>query len=196
MKIDKELEIKFIKALQKQSNIRTKLEKKSIAYRCNYINSQFKWSMELDEKLVLLNNKLREEEKKVFKQFRKIESQCIVMVENSEIKDFNIQLESEYWNKSKYLEQYPEISDEPFYTNTWDSFMMFQHSQDEYDNYCYNTMSQMFFIPKDSKIAKANHCHSFHHLYDHTDLTWFDIYNINELWIEIKVDYQFFSVVI
>ena len=34
----------------------------------------------------------------------------------------------------------------------------------------------------------------FHHLYGHChDLTWFDISNIDEVWIEIKVDYQFFK---
>jgi hypothetical protein len=34
----------------------------------------------------------------------------------------------------------------------------------------------------------------FHHLYDHChELTLFDIYNIEEVWVEIKVNYQFFS---
>lgn len=64
MKIDKELEIAFILAIQKTSNERNKSEKKAIDNRNEYINSQFKWSTELDEKLVRINNKLREEEKK------------------------------------------------------------------------------------------------------------------------------------
>lgn len=36
-----------------------------------------------------------------------------------------------------------------------------------------------------------NHCYSFHHLYDHTFLTWYDLSIIENIWIEIKVDYQF-----
>ena len=70
MKIDKELEIAFIRAIQKTSNERNNSEKNAIDNRNEYINSQFKWSTELDKKLVLINNKLREEEKKVFNQYR------------------------------------------------------------------------------------------------------------------------------
>jgi hypothetical protein len=43
-------------------------------------------------------------------------------------------------------------------------------------------------------FPEINHCYSFHSLYDHChELTWFDIYNIDEVWMEIKVDYQFFT---
>ena len=66
MKIDKELEIAFIRAIQKTSNERNNSEKNAIDNRNEYINSQFKWSTELDEKLLRINNKLREEEKKVY----------------------------------------------------------------------------------------------------------------------------------
>jgi hypothetical protein len=193
MKIDKELEIGFIRAIQKHSNERTESEAKAIDDRNEYINSQFKWSTELDEKLVLINNKLREEEKKVFNQYRKIEKQCKLMVDNKEIKDFNIEVESNYWNNKHYKKYDPEVYGNSFYQNTWDSFITScRQTGEEYETDCSNTVSQMRFIPQDSLIAKANHCYSFHHLYDHTDLTWFDIYNIDKFWMEIKVDYHFF----
>lgn len=193
MKIDKELEIGFIRAIQKHSSERTESEKKAIEDRNEYIDNQFKWSTELDEKLVMLNNILRQEEKKVFNKYRKIEKQCELMVDNKGIKDFNIDVEFECWNNKHYKKYNPEVYGNPFYTNDWDSFMSSQQQQgNEYKIACYNTVSQMLFIPKDSLIAKANHCYSFHHLYDHADLTWFDIFNIDEVWVEIKVDYQFF----
>lgn len=193
MKIDKAHEIDFIRAIQKHTNERTKKEEKAIDTRNEYINSQFKWSTELDEKLVFLNDTLRKEEKKALNQYRKIEKQCELMVDNKEIKDFNIQLESEYWNNKHYKKYDSEIYGNPFYKNTWDPFMGSHQMEEEYDNSCSNTVSQMCFVPQDSLIAKSNHCYSFHHLYDHTDLTWFDIYNIDEVWMEIKVDYQFFK---
>ena len=56
MKIYKELEKGFIKAIQKHSNERTESEEKAIDDRNEYINSQLKWSTEFDEKLVLLND--------------------------------------------------------------------------------------------------------------------------------------------
>lgn len=193
MKIDKELERGFIRAIQKTSNERNESEKKAICDRNEHINSQFKWSTELDEKLVLLNDKLREQEKKVFNQYRKIEKQCELIVTNKEIKDFNIKFESEYWNNKHYKKYDPKVYGNPFYINTWDDFVGFRQLEEEYNDSCSNTVGGMCFIPQDSLIIKTNHCYSFHHLYDHSDLTWFDIYNIDEVWVEIKVDYQFFS---
>jgi hypothetical protein len=192
MKINKVQEKAFIRAIQKRTNKRTESEQKAIDNRNESINAQFKWSTERDKKLVLLNDKLREEEKKVFIQYKKIEKQCKLMFDNKEIQDFNIDIESSYWNNKHYKKYDPEIYGNPFYINTWDSFMGSRQMDDEYDNSCSNTVSQMRFIPQDSLIAKTNHCYSFHHLYDHTDLTWFDIYNIDEVWMEIKVDYQYF----
>lgn len=90
--------------------------------RNEYIDSQFKWSTKLDKKLVLINNKLRREEKKVFNPYRKIAKQCELMVDNKEIKDFNIQLESEYWNNKHYKKYDPEIYGNPPYKNTWDQW--------------------------------------------------------------------------
>ncbi|MFV8337220.1 hypothetical protein ACNQF7_14220 [Flavobacterium sp. RSP29] len=193
MKIDKELEIGFIIAFQKQSNERTENQKKAIDDRNEFIDSQFKWSTELDKKLVLINNKLREEEKKVYNQYRKIEEQCKLMVVNKEIEDFNIEIMSDYFNNKHYKKYDPEVHGNPFYKNTWDGFVDFRQLEEEYNDSCSNTVGGISFIPQNSLIAKANHCYSFHHLYDHTDLTWFDIYNIDKFWMEIKVDYQFFS---
>jgi hypothetical protein len=175
MKIDKELERGFIIAIQKHSNERTEEDEKAIVDRTEYINNQFKWSIELDEKLVLLNHKLREEEKKVFNQYRKIEKQYELMVANKEIKDFNIKVESEYWNNKHYKKYDPKFYGNPFYINTWDDLLGFRQLEGEYETDYSNTVSQISFIPQDSLIVKTNHCYSFHHLYDHSDLTRFDI---------------------
>jgi len=42
-------------------------------------------------------------------------------------------------------------------------------------------------------LRHFKHCYSFHHLYDHTDFNWYDLSLVEEIWIEIKVDYQFFT---
>lgn len=115
------------------------------------------------------------------------------MVANKEIKDFNIEVESDYWNNKHYKKYDPKVYGNPFYTNTWDGFVGFRQLEEEYNESCSNTVGGMSFIPQDSLIAKTNHCYSFHHLYDHSDLAWLDIYNIDEVWMGIKVDYQFFS---
>lgn len=94
------------------------------------------------------------------------------MVDNKEIKDFNIQLESEYWNNKHYKKYDPEVYGNPFYKNAWNSFMTGSRQVgEEYETNCSNTVSKIRFITQDSLIAKSNHCYSFHHLYNHTDLT-------------------------
>ena len=196
MEINKILERDFIRAIQKDANKRTKKEKIAIDKRNEHILSQFKWSKQIDEKLMLLNEKLREEEKKTFQTYRKIERQCKLMVEHGEIKDFNLELEWSCWNDNHYLNYDESVDGNPFFTNNGvGNFMIHQHN-DEYLANCHNTISDMYIdlIPRNSPIITEPHCYMFHHLYDHCyDLTWFDIYNIDEVWTEIKVDYQFFS---
>lgn len=64
--------------------------------------------------------------------------------------------------------------------------MIHQLERAEYDSSPQNEHHEKTPLPE------ISHCHSFHSLYDHChELTWFDIYNIDEFWMEIKVHYQF-----
>lgn len=91
---------------------------------------------------MLINDTLREEEKKVFNQYRKIEKQCESMVANKEIKQFNIEVESDYWNNELYKKFDSEIYGNPIYINTWDSFMTGRRQLgEEYETECSNTVS-------------------------------------------------------
>ena len=38
--------------------------------------------------------------------------------------------------------------------------------------------------------AEQHHCYLFHQLYDHTHLAWQDIIEIDEVWMEVNVDFQ------
>ena len=76
------LEFKFIRAIQKRYSDRTNSEKESIEKRNEFIDSQFEFTPKVCEKIILLNEKLREEEKRIFYQYRKIEEQCKLMVKN------------------------------------------------------------------------------------------------------------------
>jgi hypothetical protein len=196
MKIDIDLEIDFIRAIQKKSNRRTEKEKNAIDVRNEYITNQFQWTPEVEEKLLLINKRFREEEMRVFKQYRQIEKHCHTMVDTGAIEDFEMEVVWNCWNESHYIKYDDSIEGNPFYTNNCvGNFMTYQHNE-EYVPNCHNTISNMYtnLIPRNSPIITEPHCYMFHHLYDHCqDLTWFDIFNIDEFWIEIKVDYQFFS---
>lgn len=194
MKIDKELEIDFIRVIQKIPNKLTVEEKDAIYRRRASIYKHFEWTQEVDNKIMLLNKRLREEEMRVFKEHRKLEKQCQKMVENGKIDDFELEIEWSCWNYNHYIKYDESIDGNPFYKNNCvGDFMTFQLSEEYFPN-CHNTISCMFqdIIPRNSAIITEPHCYMFHHLYDHCpELTWFDIYNIEEVWIEIKVNYQF-----
>ena len=184
MIIDKKLEINFIKAIQKNRSSRTILENNLLFKRNLLIDRQFEWTSLVYQKLIFLNECLRKEELRIFQQYKLIENKCKEMVLNRQIDDYNIELQTLYWNNKHYKKYIPSIEGNPFY-ETIDSFMLFQASYEQYNSEPHNDNYPM------SPLPEINHCYSFHHLYDHSDLTWFDIYNIDEVCMQIEVHYQF-----
>jgi hypothetical protein len=177
----------YIRFIQKRSLERTSLEESRIRKRNHFIESQFVWTQEVYDKLTLVNEKLKHEEKRVFLAYRQIEKNCKLMIKNKVIDDFNIDIECSFFNKNYYKKYEPFIDGNPFFKTT-DSFMLFQNKEAEYNTESYYEQHINSLLPG------IDHCYSFHSLYDHChELTWFDIYNIDEVWMEIKIDYQFFS---
>lgn len=187
MKIDKELEMDFIRFIQKSSSERTRLEESRIRSRNYSLKSQFAWTQKIYDKLKLLNKKLKQEEKRVFLVYRQLEKQCELMVKNKTIDDYYIEIELNFWNKNHYKKYEPSIDGNPFFKTT-DSFMVFQKHKSKYNAERHN--EHYINVP----FPEIDHCYSFHSLYDHcTELTWFDIYNIDEVSMEVKIYYLFIS---
>ncbi len=115
MKIAKELELKFIIAIQKRYSDRTNWDEVSIRKRNRYIDDEFEITTQVFEKIKLLNEKLREEEEKVYWQYRKIEEMCKLMVKNKEIQDFKISLELSLFNNKHYKKLDPEVYGNSFF---------------------------------------------------------------------------------
>jgi hypothetical protein len=186
MKIDKILETDYIKAIQKRNFERTPSETGIIHKRNQNIVSQFEMTSKVCEKIGLLNEKLQQEERRVFNQYRLIEKNCSLMVKNKGIDDFIIEVELMFWNNNHYKKYDFSRIGNPFFISN-DNFIIHQMER-EYDASPHNDHHIKAPFPE------INHCYSFHSLYDHCpELTWFDIYNIDEVWMEIKVDYQFFT---
>jgi hypothetical protein len=188
MKIDKELEIQYIKAIQETALDRTRRDQIIIEKRNSLITAQFEFTPAICEKIISLNEILREEEKRIFYQYRKIEEKCKLMVKNKEIDDFNISVELSLWNNKHYKKFDPEAYGIPFFQIT-DSFIHHQRGEAKYNPKPHN---EFYTNSPFKEFNEISHCYSFHSLYDHCyELTWFDIYNIDKFWMEIKVDYQF-----
>jgi hypothetical protein len=157
------------------------MEETYIRKRNSYINSLFELTPAVSEKIILLNEKLRAEEIRIFDQYRLIEKNCNLMLKNKIIDGFNMHFELSLFNNKHYKKYEPSLYGNSFFQHV-ENFIIHQCVEAKYNFKSYNE----FVFPE------INHCYSFHSLYEHcNELTWFDIYNIDEVWMEIKVDYQF-----
>jgi hypothetical protein len=188
MEINHKLEKEFIRILQIKSYERAGWENRLIRKRNEFVQNQFKLNDEAYKKIERLNEMLLNEEKRIFIQYRAIEANAKLLVEKVLIDDYNIEIRMSCWNENYIRLIDPELDGDPFF-ETWNSFMSFQEKE-SYEPSDFTERS----LTGDTQITKFDHCYSFHDLYyHHNDLTWFDICNIEEIWMDIKVDYQFFS---
>lgn len=187
MKLNLEKEANFIKIIQKESREITPEERIALLKRNKYINKLFEFTPEVCKKLFLLNKKLLEEEKRIFDFYRNIQKQCKKLVYSKFIDDYEIVVVLKCWNDNYYKKFDPSIDGNPFFETECD-FMGFQEAK---------TYTELDFNDThlDVTMSKLKHCYSFHHLYDHSPLTWFDLRNIDSVWVELTVTYQHFSTI-
>ncbi len=182
MILNRNLEINFIKNIQKKHSQLTMQEQMKLLERNNKVNSKFELNVINCNRLLLLNKKLFDEEKRMFSLYRNIKTQCKELVKNQLIDDFEIEITLECWNKNYYEKFDPDLEGNPFFEISC-NFMDFQ------DDMMYKKLD-FYEFEANLPIQKTEHCCTFHHLYDHTILTFFDLCNIDEIWMELKVIYQ------
>ena len=182
MILNRNLEINFIKNIQKKHSQLTMQEQMKLLERNNKVNSKFELNVINCNRLLLLNKKLFDEEKRMFSLYKNIETQCKELVKNQLIYDFEIEITLECWNKNYYENFDSDLEGNPFYEISC-NFMNFQN------DIMYKKLD-FYEFEANLPIQKVEHCYTFHHLYDHTVLTFFDLCNIDEIWMELKVIYQ------
>ena len=133
------------------------------------------FSSELLTKLNILNNHLIEIETKTFHRYKILEKNCKKLKLDNKIDCFKIDLSLECY--------VTENIDEPLIT-TFCNFVGLQEGL----TYCLTDFNDTNL--KDLQLDNK-HCYSFHHLYDHTELTFVEMSKIHKIWYDIKIDYQF-----
>jgi hypothetical protein len=183
MKINRKLELKFLKAIKKQDSKWKKKELVDFNERNLFVKQHFKLNKEIVQKLQKLNDKLSRAEKRIFPIYRNLQIVNQKLILEKTIDDFNIDVIISTYSNNHY-----KYLDENWFENpiieTNCNFMNLQ----EGDSYTEEDWKEN---ARKEPILDFKHCYSFHHLYDHTFLTWYDLSIIENIWIEIKVDYQF-----
>ena len=184
MKIDKTLELKFVKVIQKQKSKWTNEDLNVVLERNSLVNKHFKINTEVSNQLQKLNSKLRLEEKRIFPFYRNLKLENEKLVREKIIDDFNLEVIISSFSDNHYKDLDSQLKGNSI-IQTNCNFMLHQdeneYLEEDWKEFALN-----------EPLLNFKHCYSFHHLYDHTDLTWYDLSFIEDIWLEIKVDYQFF----
>ena len=184
MKTDAKLEPEYRRIIQKDKIFWTEAENKAEDERISLAADQF----EFDEKniniLEQLNLKMLQEEKRIFPFYKRIVEENEKLVQNNIIDDFNIVLII-----SCYSNHYENLDPELEYSCFSETECHFMNHQKQKTYFEDDWREHGVRYP----LSHFAHCYSFHHLYDHTNLSFFDLCLITNIWFEIKVDYQFFT---
>ena len=158
-----------------------------ILKRQRHLNQKFIFFEEHVLKLRKLNNKLAFlEDRAKTHHFNLIENQE-KLVKDMVIDDYEVQCKISLWNENYYTSIHPDFEGNPFYA---DSSLFFLPENDPLiPDGNWNT-----FSCEHGHLLKNEHfCHTFHHVYDHLYLAWEDILRIDDVWIGVVVNNQFFS---
>lgn len=133
--------------------------------------------------LELLNDKVRKEEVKAYDLFKKLKPRLKRMVKNQEIGDYNIWEKMEVYSSDEAVcEKHGVEVGNPLYSAPEFTFgcdeEFFQMNWNEWKD-------------PDGPVAKFHFGYAMHCILFHSHLDMDDILKIDDIWIEIKVDYQF-----
>ena len=132
-----------------------------------------------------LNEKLKKEEKRIRAFAESLQISLEKQKEEKVFDDYNFQTKFLLfsYNKACNKRHGVEVGDS-FYEDT--NYSMFCKGDKEIF-YTNDWDCGMGIIPKEEGMCYTMHC-----ICEHSDLEWQDILDIEDVWIELKVDYQFF----
>ena len=184
MKIDNELELNYLEAIGKQWAKRSDKNNDAVNKRNHFVHKHFQLNEMVINQISELNTKMRSEEERIFPLYRKLIQESEKLIRKKTIDDFNLEVVISTFSDKHYINLNPELVGNAIIETNCD-FMRHQEGE---------TYTEEDW--KDAGVPEGlrnfKHCYSFHHLYDHTDLTWYDLHHIEAIWFEIKIDYQFF----
>ena len=132
-----------------------------------------------------LNEKLKKEEVRIRIFAENLQISMNKMVEEKVIDDYNFQTRLCLFSYNRACNKRHKVEKgDPFYED--ENYGMFSLGQDE-DFYTEDWSCGMGILTKGEVMCYTMHC-----ICEHSELTWQDLIDVEEVWIELKVDYQFF----
>jgi len=146
------------------------------------------------EKLNSLNNQLKVIEQRIYKILLEQNQVAIknLLNKKDEVLDYEIEVHYFFYGETYIMvkdEKDPEHLIADWIENIKPTFM-----KDDWfgiaDNHCHNITS---VFQKDKELNSQKHCWLLHSLYDHNPLSWDDIFKIDSIYFDVKIQYEYLS---
>ena len=166
--------------------------------RKHELNKQFEFTAENINRFKNINNLLFKKSFEAYQTAEIFENNILAMMSqpNSFISDYEIQFQFQYFSEVKYS-HIPSLQGNPFFEHE----PIFYHKADrpkpeieEAKDWLFNT-SHTECIQEGHSLNNFSHCYIFHDLLDHTILSYQDIIDIEDIWIDVVLRVQNFQVI-
>jgi len=144
------------------------------------------------QKLQEFNKRVHTTQEKILNEAIKLDDELIKRVEDADdlLDDYEIELEIAFYLK----EDDPSYEeDEDNILETLNEYLKGISQIDIKTDHRWSSNHNEFLHQTNHPMKDQFHCWLYHCLYDHTHLNWEDILRIGTIWIDIKVDYQYFN---
>lgn len=146
------------------------------------------------KKLDILNNQLKIIEKRIYNICLEENQVALQKILEKEKDIFDYELEVHYFfYEDTYIKKGDEEDPEHLLTDWSDSIKSIMLKDDWWgihDNHCHNITS---VFQKDKDLNSQKHCWLLHSLYEHTSLSWEDIFKIDSVYFDVKIQYEYSS---
>ena len=163
--------------------------------RKNRINNQFDFSEKNINQINEINQILRQKINSAYDNAEYLEKNILNLMKgrHSFISDNEIKFRLSLFSEKKYS-KIEELRDNPFFK--YEPLLKFHKSNDSSgliqikgNKDLLNTNCNEFQF-SEHPLKDQNHCYLLHELYDHTFLSWQDIVDIEEIWVEVILTIQ------
>src|SRR5690554_2889956 len=147
----------------------------------------YKFTQENIETIASLNARIRKEELRIREHLFILRAQLDDLVSRNLIDDFNIDFDLLVFTDNEVINQKHNIEEgDPIYKS-----VTLTEGQFEWDDMFFENWNEYQF-DKSHPLSSLNFCYTMHDIVFHSrHLDWDDIVAISDIWLEMKVDYQF-----
>ena len=150
-------------------------------------NEKFNFSIDNINKIRNLNAKLKKEEERIRPFAKQLNDTLKKQVAEKQIDDFNICQElSVFSNKELVCTKLRKVEEGNPFMEMKDFSLFYEYTEESFYVDNWNELH------KEHPLGNEFFCYTMHSLVFHGLLSWQDIIDIEEVWIELKVDYQNF----